>query len=274
MEKIDRLGWAGGLCLNSYGLRIGVRVNRPEVPEWVGDCLPPGWKPGRPPYVDHLFSLKVGGATARSSVRQFHLLYGGLTLLARTMDLDQMREVLENELQLLVAELAQDRVFVHAGVVAWDGQAILLPGRSLSGKSTLTAALLRAGATYYSDEFAVLDRRGFVHPFARRMVLREEENGRRRRYVAEEFGSRAGIEPLPVGLVAVTRYRPGSRWRPRTLTPGRAVLALLRHAVPAQSRPEASMSTLRQVALRARTLEGLRGEAEETAARLLAEIQH
>jgi hypothetical protein len=34
------------------------------------------------------------------------------------------------------------------------------------------------------------------------------------------------------------------------------------------------MSTLRQVALRARTLEGLRGEAEETAARLLAEIQH
>jgi hypothetical protein len=29
------------------------------------------------------------------------------------------------------------------------------------------AELVRAGATYYSDEFAVLDSRGRVHPFPR-----------------------------------------------------------------------------------------------------------
>ena len=46
MEKIDRLGWAGGISLYSYGLRIGVRVNKPEVLDRLPERLPPGWEPG------------------------------------------------------------------------------------------------------------------------------------------------------------------------------------------------------------------------------------
>ena len=45
-------------------------------------------------------------------------------------------EYLIGELELWVAEHAVDRVFVHAGVVAFEGRALLLPGRSLSGKTT------------------------------------------------------------------------------------------------------------------------------------------
>ena len=67
-----------------------------------------------------------------------------------------------------LAERARNRIFIHAGVVGWQGRAIVIPGRSFSGKSTLVAALLQAGATYYSDEFAVLDGRGYVHPFLAR----------------------------------------------------------------------------------------------------------
>jgi hypothetical protein len=40
----------------------------------------------------------------------------------------------------------------------WLGPlAILIAGRSFSGNTTLAAELVRAGATYYSDEFKVVD---------------------------------------------------------------------------------------------------------------------
>ena len=51
-----------------------------------------------------------------------------------------------------------------AGVVGWENRAIVMPGASFAGKTTLVRAWLEAGATYYSDEFAVLDRAGRVHP--------------------------------------------------------------------------------------------------------------
>ena len=64
-----------------------------------------------------------------------------------------------------MAAETRERVFVHAGVVGWKGHAIVIPGRSRSGKTTLVAELVKAGAEYYSDEFAVLDAEGRVHPF-------------------------------------------------------------------------------------------------------------
>src|SRR5262245_39318390 len=100
MEKIDRLGWAAGLSIYTYGLRVGVRVNRPEVLPRLEERLSPGWEPGCSPFVDYLFSLKVGGARGGGRVREYTLLYGGLTKLARTMDLDEALDVLETELQL------------------------------------------------------------------------------------------------------------------------------------------------------------------------------
>jgi hypothetical protein len=43
---------------------------------------------------------------------------------------------------------------------------MVLPGKSFAGKTTLVAALVRAGAEYWSDEYAVLDANGDVHPYA------------------------------------------------------------------------------------------------------------
>jgi hypothetical protein len=64
--------------------------------------------------------------------------------------------------------------FLYAGVVAWQGHAIVFPGRSLSGKTTLVREMLRLGATYYSDEFAVVDNSGLVHSFPRPLGIRED----------------------------------------------------------------------------------------------------
>ena len=269
MQKIDRLGWAAGISIYAYGRRIGVRTNAPAVLDRVRELLPPGWEPGHSPLVDHLFSLRVGGHSTGPGRRDYHLLYGGFTRHARSLDLDEVLDALEAHLNVYVGEYAADRVFVHAGVVGWRGRAILLPGVECAGKSTLVAALLAAGAAYYSDEYAVLDPRGFVHPFARRLSIRSADGTASRRCEPEAFGGRPAGPALPVGLVAVTKYRAGGRWRPRPLTSGQAVLALMEDTLSAQLDPEGAFRVLDRAVAPALIYKGTRGEADETAACLL-----
>jgi hypothetical protein len=90
MQKLDRLGWADGVSIHTYGRRVGVRTNDPSVLDRVRGVLPPGWEPCFSPLVDHLFSLHVGGTTPNSRRRDYHLLYGGFTQLARTTDLNEV----------------------------------------------------------------------------------------------------------------------------------------------------------------------------------------
>src|SRR5436189_5388239 len=225
MDKLDRLGWAAGLAFDAYGLRIGVRVNRPEALECLSERLPPGWKPSSSKIVDRLFSLWLG--RQRGSARGYHLRYAGTVRRARTLSLDEALDTLESDLRQTVAAFSRDRVFVLAGVVGWHGGAILIPGRSYSGKTSLVRELVRAGATYYSDEFAVLDARGRVHPFAKPLSIRE--GGETRRRSAEALGGMVATGPLPIGLIALSTYREAARWRPVEISPGQGLLALIPH---------------------------------------------
>jgi hypothetical protein len=239
-------------------------VSHPDALQGVIEVLPPGWKPATTPIVDRLYSLVAGDAAPSEQTRRYTLLYEGAARLARTMDADAVVEALARDLSLYVAEHARGLLFVHAGVVGWQGRAIVLPGPSYTGKSTLVAALLRAGATYYSDEYAVFDRRGRVHPFLRPLSLREQPEGRQKRYAIDALEGGAGTKPLPVGLVAMTRYRDGAQWRPRPLSCGEAVLALLANTVSARRQPDVAFRTLRQVVSHAPAVKGSRGEAHET----------
>jgi hypothetical protein len=268
MAKIDRLGWAAGLATLCYGHRIGVRVSDARALERVAACLPPGWKKAARPEVHCLYSLVVGGAEGK--VRRFNLLYRGAERIARSHDLDEVCETLQEELKMHVAASAPSRLFVHAGVVGWRRGAIVLPGRSFAGKSTLVDALVRAGATYYSDEYAVLDARGRVFPFPRALKLRERPGGSAKPASRSGPERPAGTRPLPVRLVALTHYQPGARWESRALSPGQALLALMETTVPVRHRPEATLKTLREVVTRAPVIQGVRGEVEEAVERLLS----
>jgi hypothetical protein len=263
MEKLDRLGWAAGMSLNAYGVRVGVRVNDPAAIEQLNEHLPPGWKPAAAPVVERLYSLVVAPVASRAGLRRFNVLYGDSERLARSTEPDQVFERLESNLQLYVAAAARRRVFVHAGVVGWRGRAIIIPGRSFSGKTTLVAEFVRAGATYYSDEYAVLDSSGRVHAYPKPMAIREPGTQRQRRSSAQTLGRPSRMTPLPVGLVLLTKYRAGARWRPRVLSAGQGVLSLLRNTVSARRRPEVALATLAKVVSRALVLEGSRGEAAE-----------
>jgi hypothetical protein len=273
MEKLDRLGWTDGIAFTCHGARIGIRVNNSSILERISAHLPPGSKASRSPTVNSLYSLYVGGESGRPKMRNYNLLYAGAERIARTMELDEVFETLESTLHFNVAVGARHRIFVHAGVVGWRGQAIVIPGRSMSGKTTLVAELVQMGATYYSDEFAVFDADGRVHPYARPLMVRESANERQKRYRVEMLGGRAGTRPLSVGLVSLTEFKPGAKWHPRLLTPGQSLLALMDNTVLARLRPEAALKSLKPVALGAIVLKGKRGEAREMAERLLNEME-
>jgi hypothetical protein len=269
MQNVDRVSWAAGFVVRAYGVKIGIRSNRPECLERVRQHLPHACTIIQSPIVDRVYSIVIGGTGPKSSARRSSLLYADDIRLQRSLDVDEVFDRFESDLRLFVAELAHDRVFVHAGVVAWAGKAIVIPGRSFSGKSTLVAELLRAGAVYYSDEYAVFDKRGRVHPFQKDLEMRNNGGWKQTRHAAASFGGQTGVKPIPVGKILVTRFKTGSRWRPRQLSQGKALLALLANTVSARRHPEKALEILQKVVAEAKTFQGIRGEAKQLIPRIL-----
>jgi hypothetical protein len=255
------------MCFRAYGVRMGVRVNLAgrEFLPLLADLVPPGAIPAASPAVDQMYSVWLG--ENRAGTRGFHLLYSGIERRARTSSREALFEAFETGLRLGVASAARRHVFVHAGVVGWRGRAIVLPGRSGSGKTTLVAELLRAGATYYSDEFALIDQRGWVHPFAKPLSIRGGTHTVRRS--AEALGGVVGTGPLPIGLIAFSTYRSAARWRPIPISPAEGLLALIPHTVPVRRRPRATLAALQRAVEGARMVRAHRGEAVDTAVWLL-----
>jgi len=263
MAKLDRLGWAGGASFSAYGRLIGIRVSDRDALSLVPSRLPFGWNPSAKRKVDHLYSLILGGPGAAAGVRRFNLLYAGSVRVARSLDPVEVLDALESDLHRYVAQTSRRHVFVHAGAVGWRGRAIVIPGASMSGKTTLVSAFVRAGATYYSDEYTVLDSNGRVRPYLKPLSIRSAPAARTVKYPIEALGGVAGTKPLEVGWILVTGYREGACWRPRLLSPGHAMLELLARTVPVRQRPRTVLATLRRAIVDARTLKSSRGEAEE-----------
>jgi hypothetical protein len=177
---------------------------------------------------------------------------------------------LARDLMVHVANYAPDRVFIHAGVVGWQGHALILPGASFAGKTTLVAELVHAGATYYSDEYAVLDENGQVHPYARDLQMRQVGSAKQEAMTVDELHGTAGTEALPVSHVVFTEYLESGDWNPVPVSAGIAALEMLRHAIPVRRTPARVMATLAKMMETATAVRSERGEARETAGSLLA----
>jgi hypothetical protein len=273
MAKLDRLVWADGMTFMSYGVRVGVRVKDSAILQDLIARLPPGSKPASFAAVDHLYSV-VGGGRAQpdSKVHRFSIGYWNLLRFAREREFDSLLDAFESHVQLTVAEHAPRRVFVHAGVVGWNGRAIVIPGLSHSGKTTLVHQLVRAGATYYSDEYAVLDARGRVHPYPRPLGMRSPDALETKKVSAEEIGATIGTKPLQIGLVLSTSFKKGARFRPRELSRGQGVLELLANTVSARTQPRLALAALPKALESAQILKGVRGEASEIVDSILKRV--
>jgi hypothetical protein len=250
----------------AYGVRIALRVDCQGLLDALGhdpegSQLPFGWRAVEDHEPDAPVSVRYELLTGVSGGAPSYRLSADTNLVAEARSLTDVGLALAAHAEPFVAERAPDHLFVHAGVVGWEGRAIVMPGASFAGKTTLVQAWLEAGATYYSDEFAVLDCAGRVHPFARPLAIRDLSTGLTRRVPAASLGAESGTMPLPVGLVLSTWYRAGARWRPRPLTAAPALLALMRHTVAARGNPAHSMPILKQTVIGSAALAGPRGEA-------------
>jgi HprK-related kinase A len=81
--------------------------------------------------------------------------------------------LLEWGLNWCVYAFAHQFLIIHAAVVERGGRALLLPGHTGAGKSTLCAALVGAGWRLLSDELALIDPAdGSIRPIARPISLK------------------------------------------------------------------------------------------------------
>lgn len=261
----SRVTIARVLRFASHGVTIALTSDSVATLDAAAAFLPPLRTPVSAGPVQRVFHLS--GEAQPDGKIVFSLRCSGRDLCS-SANLRQVLKALEWQVSLFVAQRAQDRIFVHAGVVEWKGKALLVPGRSFSGKSTLVAELVRAGCAYLSDEYAILDSKGTCHAHPRRLALRVA--GIIEKRSAEELGGRTRCEPLPVGCVVVTHYRDGASWEPARLSHGEAVLALLENTVVARTRTRETLSVLQASTASAEALGGVRGDAADLVKMLLS----
>ncbi|MBX3289766.1 MAG: hypothetical protein KF855_10540 [Acidobacteria bacterium] len=186
--------------------------------------------------------------------------------------LKYMNSVVRNR----VAEFAPDHTFIHAGSVGWKGRSFIFPAKSFKGKSTLVSELVKLGADYYSDEYAVIDDNGLNHPFPRPLSLRtgEGKDLREDEVPVAEINGIAGTEPIPIGMVVLTEFDPESAEQLRRLTTGEGILETLVHTIPFARDPETSLKRLKSSLNRAIILKGIRGDAKDFALTVLSNIDN
>lgn len=148
---------------------------------------------------------------------------------------------------------ARDNLVLHAGAVASHGRAVVMPGSSNRGKSTLTAALVRAGFRYLTDEAAALAPTLSCRAYPKAIALDPgsfslfpelrpaaigrspatsrlfEQMARREWHIAPETIGTVG-EPTPVHAVVCPHWRAGASTRVARLTPTEALHTLLSDA--------------------------------------------
>lgn len=249
----------------AYGVAMTLEANPPELLDEMRAYLPPAWEDGASGAGNWEFRM----TRDRDGAYELHHID---RMVAAGPDAEVLNSF-EHMVRLRFATGSPTHFFLHAGAVAYQGQGIVIPGASFSGKTTLVSALVRAGAEYYTDENAVLDGQGRLHPYPKALGMREipgEWNQTPR--TVTELGGIGGTNPVPVRLVVASQYRPHASWEPSTLSPADTVLMLMQHTVGMLERPAQSIQVMRRAAEGVTALQGVRGEADAVAADLIGRI--
>ncbi len=259
------------IVVKSYGVVCVVRTNAPDALRSIRSVLRrylPGCgflRSDASARHEFFYSWNASGLDS---------LYGATEPAARRGRRDSLLASLGSRVRITVAEYAPERVFIHAGVVGWKGRAIVIPARSFKGKTSLTAALVRCGALYYSDEYAILDKRGRVHPFPKELSLRGVMNELEQvDHPVETLGGKAGKRPLPVGLVVVSEYKKRAKWKPEIQNSAGGILEMINNTVSIRRDPKFVLPILSNVASNALIVKSKRGEAETTAPLILSLLE-
>ena len=258
------------IAFEAFGARIVIRT--PEsVPSDLRPQLPPRARPITGEDYDTVYTIKKISPRSSSDHTEYQLARDGVNV-GSSRRLSKICRELESDMHFRVALAARDFLFVHAGVVQWKGQAVVVPGRTETGKSSLVMALVNAGGEYFSDEYAVLDSEGRVHAYPKPLSQRRD-GGPPRLHSAKALGGEEEAPAVPMGLTVITSFRDGAAWNPQRISKARAMIALFDNTVVARSRPEFALTVLAKAVTRTEGLEGDRGEAAEMASALLDAVR-
>ena len=278
MQKVDGFDWTVGRSFHVHGHSIGVRANDDELLNELTQDVPVEWQRSDQELVDVLLSLELGKASSRRGRQRSISIYSGAARVARTQDPTLAGQTFDALIGMINRFWgSNDYLFLHAGVVGWKGRAIVIPGRSFSGKTTLVVELVKAGATHYADTIAIFDRDGRVHPNPAPMCIRDRCG--KVRIAPQTLRALARPKPLDVSLIVSSRFDAGACWRPHLRRRGRAILKLLESTLAVQREPAQALPILEKIVHKAAVIESRRNEASEILERVFrlldsAELMH
>lgn len=259
------------LRFQKYGVKIGIRATKTthlkEIYSTLEKVFPKGLESVADAEIEYRFEIES------MNDEPLRLRLNGEEVFEQESE-KLFFNMLESRIRVTIAEFAVEKVFLHAGVVGWKGRAIVIPATSFSGKTTLVAELVKRGADYYSDEYAVLDAEGNVEPFPKWLSLRGIIDAVTQvECSVESIGGVAATETIPVGMILVARYRNGKsipkKWKPQKLSPGEGIMEILPHTLPIRNKPKFVLEVLKKSLNRAIIVKTVRGEAAEFAETLL-----
>lgn len=234
--------------LDAFGLRIRAQSDSAEGLRLLSRCIFPSLPHSAHEARNPDIVVRIGQADSQYGVLVEDRIVASAPCLDGRLEASIVRALDD----VVIAHLPSWRV-IHAGVVGWDGCALLLPGRTHAGKSTLVAELVRRGAVYFSDEYALIDADGLVHPYPRPMLLR---NGRPESVAVAVAES--GTAPLPVGWILGLTFEPGSSWDPLPKDQSQAIMLLLQSTPHVLSTSPELIRYFERAVARARTYIGCR----------------
>lgn len=267
-EKSDSIGQ---ISICSFGVNIEIKYERAEFSEselieLLDKILPTNFEMIEADHTVHRFRMFKN---YRNEDWLFEV-HSETEFITAAKTKTELFDCLDSRIRVIVAEFAVGRVFLHAGVVGWKGKALVLPGKSYHGKTTLVSELVKKGAEYFSDEYAVLDERGYVHPFPKMLSMRGIiDEHQQVDLPVEIFGGKAAEKPLEVGLVLLTEFEKDAVWKPETMSPGEAIMEMLSHTFSTRYKPEFALKVLNKITDRAIITKTQRGEASVFAGLIL-----
>lgn len=259
------------LNFTAYDVKVGIRTNYKNFLSIIESRLPEIFPKlfnlrANDDFSDHLIEIK-------QEENEKFTIYKNHERVSLGSGFENLIKYCESHIRLTIAEYASKRVFLHAGVIGWKGKAIIFPATSFAGKTTLVAELIKQGAVYFSDEYAVLDSDALVHPFPKMLSLRGIiDNYSQLDFPARSFGAKTATEPLPVGLILITKFdalNEAATLPPTILSPGAGFLETLAHAIPIRRNPVFTLNVLNKLVSRAIIAKTQRGEAKNFAGHLL-----
>lgn len=279
---LDSYSWAGTTSrLALLGFDVELRATDAGMADLLGDLYAPLRVPGT---AEHVLSISSTAPPPASASPRWEVHLDGTRLIRTEAASIAFRHLLFEANRHAIDD-TPDLVLVHASAAVLDGRAIVMPGPMGAGKSTLVAALVRAGLGYVTDEIVALDpATGVVVPYPKYLSLGPALEhlvpevraglhtvvGDQRLVSPEALRPGAVAPPAPPRVVVFPRYERDATTAVTRLRPAAALAHLAQHAFHLDHDGPRVMATLAAAVERSSCFEMVSGDVDEARDALLA----